>query len=139
MPGSLPQSYVATLSHLLGLLFRACLCGSLAVAYTQYLWRLMRVETVRVSSIELLLKTTHNPFLLALPEVIRTTPTLFTLALLTWVLPLAITFPQGALIIVPASAVNSYSGVVPTYNGSGLARVDGPSLWSVSGGIYLYR
>jgi hypothetical protein len=91
---------VAALSHLLGLLFRATLCGSLTIAFTQYLWRLMRIKIVKVSSIELLFKITQNPFLLALPEVVKTAPPLFILALFTWLLPIAVTFPPGALIVV---------------------------------------
>jgi hypothetical protein len=139
-PGSIPQSYVAALSHAIGLLFRACLCGSLAIAYTQYLWRLMRKETIEVSSIELLHKITHNPFLLGFPEVVRTTPTLFVLALLTWFLPLAITFPPGALIVVSTPAVSNYSGVVPTYNASQWANMNITIAVSVmGGGISGYR
>jgi hypothetical protein len=113
---------VAALSHLLGLLFRATLCGSLTIAFTQYLWRLMRIKTVKISSIELLFKITQNPFLLALPEVVKTAPPLFILALFTWLLPIAITFPPGALIVVSNQVQSSYNATVTTYNGSSIGN-----------------
>jgi hypothetical protein len=97
------QSYVATLSHFLGLAFRTTLCASLAVAFTQYLWRLLRVKTMGVSSIEFLFKITSNPLLLTVPEVVRAAPILFVLALFTWILPVAVTFPPGACKRVPCS------------------------------------
>ncbi|KAF2502749.1 hypothetical protein BU16DRAFT_498544 [Lophium mytilinum] len=117
-PHSIPQSYVAALSHLLGLLFRATLCSSLTVAFTQCLWHLMRIKTVKISSIDMLFQITKNPFLLVQPEVVKTAPILFILALFTLLLPLAITFPPGALIVVPSSVRSNYNATVPTYNGS---------------------
>jgi len=82
----------------------------------------MRIKTVKVSSIELLFKITQNPFLLALPEVVETAPTLFILALFTWLLPIAITFPPGALIVVSNLVQSSYNATVPTYNGSSMGN-----------------
>jgi hypothetical protein len=62
--GSMAQSYVATLSHFFGLAFRTTLGGALAVAFTQYLWRLLRSKAMEVSSTELLFKVTSTPLLL---------------------------------------------------------------------------
>lgn len=121
-PGSISQSYVATLSHLLGLLFRATLCSSLAVAFTQHLWHLLKAEFIRVSSIELLFKITSDPSLLIRLDVVRTAPTLFILAVFTWLLPIAVTFPPGALIVIPAQVQTLHDYVVPTYNGSSVGN-----------------
>jgi hypothetical protein len=82
----------------------------------------MRIKTVKVSSIELLFKITQNPFLLALPEVVKTAPPLFILALFTWLLPNAITFPPGALIVVSNQVQSSYNATVTTYNGSSIGN-----------------
>jgi hypothetical protein len=98
----------------------------------------MRVQTVRVSSIELLFKVTNNPFLLAVPEVLRTTPTLFVLALLASVLPLAVTFPPGALIVISAPVGGSYSAVVPTYNVTNQLFETSPALWSFASSTFRY-
>jgi hypothetical protein len=117
-PDAFPQSYVAALSHLLGLIFRTSLCASLALAFTQSLWRLLRLETIEVSSIELLFKIMSDPFVLARPAIMKTAPLLFLLALFTWILPIAVVFPPGALIVVPAQLRHTYEAVVPTYNSS---------------------
>jgi len=117
-PNSISQSYVATLSHFLGLLFRSCLCGALIIAFTQYLWRLLRIKTVKISSIERLFNITQNPFSLAHPAVVKTAPTLFILVLFTWILPVAITFPPGALTVVSKPVWSIYDTTVPTYNAS---------------------
>lgn len=77
---------------------------------------------MKVSSIELLFKITHNPFLLGAPEVVKIAPTLFLLAFFTWLLPIAITFPPGALIVVPYSVQSSHNVIVPRYNGSFLGN-----------------
>jgi hypothetical protein len=121
-PHSISQSYVATLSHLLGLIFRSCLCGALIIAFTQSMWRLMRIQTVKISSIELLFNIIQNPFVLAYPAVVQTAPMLFILVLFTWLLPIAITFPPGALIVVSKPVWSVYNTTVPTYNASFLGN-----------------
>ncbi|KAF2129167.1 hypothetical protein P153DRAFT_397338 [Dothidotthia symphoricarpi CBS 119687] len=144
-PDTLSQSYVAVLSHLLGVSFRASLSGSLAVAYTQYLWRLLRQRPIKISSIETLFKITRNPFLLLQPKLITIAPMLVILAAYTWLLPLAVAFTPGALIVVSDTAQNTSYATVPTYNGSSLgnnsiadAEIHSLAVRFLSGGSWIY-
>jgi hypothetical protein len=145
-PGSIPQSYVATMSLVLGLLFRSSLCASLTIAFTQALWRLLRLKALSLSSIEVLFKITQNPIMLFFPEGVKATKILFLLALFSWTLPIAITFPPGALIVVSTSEDSVSSISVPTYDGAFMGNGTGYSARQVSlairrggGSAYIYR
>jgi len=77
----LAQPYVTSLSLLLVTLFKACLCGSFAIAFTQHLWRVLRIEALRISSIESLHGVRYNPFLLGHWRILHATPLLYLMAM----------------------------------------------------------
>lgn len=78
----------------------------------------MRVKTIEVLAIDRLFKITSNPLLLFNPGLLKTAPLLYILASFALLLPIAITFPQGALIVTSTSASSTPDTVVPTYNGA---------------------
>ena len=111
----LAQPYVTSLSLLLVALFKACLCGSLAIAFTQHLWKVMRHEALRVSSIESLHGVRYNPFLLGYWRILHTTPLLYLMAAVMWLLAVVILFPPSALTIVSRAHDTQEPLLVPTF------------------------
>lgn len=78
----------------------------------------MRVKSISILSIDRLFRITSNPLLLSKLDLLKTAPLLFVLALFALLLPIAITFPQGALIVTSTTATSHPYTAVPTYNGT---------------------
>jgi hypothetical protein len=110
---AISQTYVSAASQLLARLFGATLCASLAVAFTQHMWHVLRTNSVKVSTIELLFRIHDNIFLMAHPSPMTTTPLLFLLALIGWLAPIALIYPPGALIVVPTSISRAVNTTAP--------------------------
>jgi hypothetical protein len=113
-----PQSYVTTASTILANAFGFSLRATLATAFVQYLWHLLRVSTMKVSTIELLFTIRTNLFMLFRPAVLRATPALCALAILMWGLQVATSFPPGAITISTAEKISHEIVTIPTYNAS---------------------
>lgn len=142
---SIPQNYVSALSQAFTLSFRAALCSSLVVAFTQHLWRSMRLQAIRIGTIENLFNLTQNFLLLLIPAVVKTAPVLTILALFSWIVPIAVIFPPGALIVVPRTVHNATLLPLPIYNGSSLgndssadAELTSLAIRHLSGGQWAY-
>lgn len=114
--GSIPQQYVTVASILLSNVFRAALVLSLSMAFTQYLWYMMRNSSMKVSTIELLYGIRGNFLLLLYPAVISAAPVLFLLAGLGWMVQIAAIYPPGALTIVPSPFEGRSPVTVPGFN-----------------------
>lgn len=112
------QSYITTISNLLANLFGIALRIALAVAFCQYLWRVLRLSALKISTIETLFSIRSNPFLLLQPAATKAAPILTLLALVIWVIQVAVSFPPGALTVVPKSKVSHQPVSVPTFNAS---------------------
>jgi hypothetical protein len=96
---NIPQTYVTTISLILVTAFRAALVASVGICYTQYLWRTFRSKLLAVEVIEDLFQIRANVVRLLNPALFRYTPGLFTVAVIIWLLPLAMIYPPGALIV----------------------------------------
>jgi hypothetical protein len=96
---AIPQSYVTATSLILAALFRASLLGSVGICFAQILWRLLRDRPLPVSGIESILQMRSNPLELFDTSVVRRATALSLVALYMWIVPLAVTFPPGALTI----------------------------------------
>lgn len=96
---SIPQRYVTTISFLLATVFRAALVASIGVCYAQYLWMVLRRQALEVSLIEELFQIHANALRLFNPVILRYAPNLLLLATISWSIPLATTFPPGAMIV----------------------------------------
>lgn len=112
----LTQRHVTWLSLLLVVVFRASLSASLATTFTQHMWRVMRRRALRVSSIESLHGVLDNPILLGEWRVLATTPILYGMAVVIWLLTIAVLFPPSALTITLRSFENVEALLVPTFN-----------------------
>lgn len=97
----------------------------------------MRIKTLNILSVDRLFRITTNPLVLSPPELLEAAPKLYGLALFAFLLPIAITFPQGALIVTstkefskPAASVFTYNG---TYLGNGSSIDAFSKAWAVTG------
>jgi hypothetical protein len=108
---TLRQSYATYISLLFATGFRAFLVGSATTSFTQYLWRFLRQNPIRISLIEQLFQLRHSLLVLLHPRVIWNAPIPFFVALLLWVAPIAMIYPPGALTVVsrPHSFIRSYN------------------------------
>jgi hypothetical protein len=111
----LAQRYVTSMSLLLVAAFKASLCSALAIAFTQHMWKILRNEALRVSSIESLHGVRFNPFLLGKWRVFYATPLLYLMAIIMWLLAIAVLFPPSALTIVNHRFEEENFRLVPTY------------------------
>jgi hypothetical protein len=114
----IPQSYLATISTLLVTFFSIALFSALSIAFTQYLWYIIRKSAHKVSALENLFGVQNNPLLLVNPSVIRASPVLFLLALFSTAFRVVITYPPGAITVVGQLFVNRAFMRVPTFNSS---------------------
>lgn len=115
---AIPQTFLSTISNILANFFGFSLRGALALAFAQYLWRLLRIETMKVSTIELLFNIRTNLLVLLRPAALKATPILFALAVLMWSSQVVISFPPGALTIQSAQRISYTEINVPTFNAS---------------------
>lgn len=94
------QSYVAASSLILANLFRATLLGCVGTCFAQVLWRTLRgSQPIAVVTIEGLFQMRSNPFELADIRLLKSASLAFVIAVYMWLVPLAVTFPPGALTI----------------------------------------
>ena len=113
-----PQSYISTASNILSNVFGVFLRAALAVAFIQHLWHLLRIQTMKVSTIELLFSIRSNPFVLLRLAALRAAPLLFVLSILMWVSQIVTSFPPGAITVITVQRISSREVVVPTFNAS---------------------
>lgn len=113
-PKSVPQSYVAVASHLLATVFRASLTTALGVAFTQYLWTILRTHPLRIANIELMFRVRQDIRTLFAPGLSRSSPILLFVGLVTWMIPLAVTYPPGALTVASVPHTSLIKITVPT-------------------------
>jgi hypothetical protein len=95
----IPQTYVTTVSLVLVTAFRAALIACISSCYTQYLWKELRSQLLKVSLIEELFRIRSNPFRLLNQYLVRNTPILVLVAGISWLIPVATVYPPGALIV----------------------------------------
>jgi hypothetical protein len=148
-----PQSYISTASNILANMFGFFLRAALGVAFVQYLWRLLRVETMKVSTIELLFSIRSNPFVLLKPAALKATPLLFVLSVLIWVSQILTSFPPGAITVAATQKISNSLVSIPTFNASFVRSsdfdlqiitdmerlVDGKYFWSCCKCLFAYN
>ena len=117
----LPQSYITTISTILVTSFATSLRLSLADAFTQYFWHILRQAPHRVITIENLFEMKDNPFLVVRNGVLGATLTLCSLVVLNVVSKVAVSFVPGALTITPQEFTNQTMLEVPFFNVSSIA------------------
>lgn len=108
----LEQSEVTAISLLITTAFKACIVTSVSISFAQHLWHLVRVKSLRITRIEQLFCIRSNPLELARLKAVLEAPLLFLMAVMIWLIPIAIIYPPSALIVV--STPYSYVRAVDT-------------------------
>lgn len=114
----IPQSYVATASNIISNAFGFAIRGAMAVAFTQYLWHLLRAHSMKVSTVELLFCLRTNPFHLFKYSAYQATPILCALAIFIWGTQVVTGFPPGALTVITSQVLRYQIVPAPTFNAS---------------------
>ncbi|KAF2275424.1 uncharacterized protein EI97DRAFT_434264 [Westerdykella ornata] len=73
--------------------------GCVGLCFAQFLWYRLRQTALPIKRIEQLFSIRSNPFLLANPKILWTTPLLFSMAVYLWFIELASVYPPGALTV----------------------------------------
>ncbi|CZR62770.1 uncharacterized protein PAC_12667 [Phialocephala subalpina] len=114
-----PQTYSTTASILMANSFGLLLRISLSLAFTQHLWHILRTTLLRISTIEQLFIMRSDPLSLFNTTVLQKAWPLVLITALLWSIPVAVSFPPGALTIIPSSHSNIVTeALVPTFNAS---------------------
>lgn len=113
-----PQSYISMASNVLANTFGYSLRASLAIAFVQRLWLLLRVQTMKVSTIEALFSVRSNPSMLFKPAAIAATPVLCLLASIMWISQFVTSFPPGAITVTQIQKTSYATIPVPSFNAS---------------------
>lgn len=90
----------------------------MAVAFTQYLWHLLRAHAMKVSTVELLFCLRTNPFHLFKYSAYKATPILCALAIFIWGTQVVTGFPPGAITVVTSQVLRYQIVPAPTFNAS---------------------
>ncbi|KAH6669412.1 hypothetical protein B0J14DRAFT_598601 [Halenospora varia] len=120
-----PQEYVTTASNILSNAFGIALRSGLAIAFCQHLWHLLRVQTMKVSTIEDLFSVRTNPFVLLKWAAIRATPTLCICAMISLGSQVATGFPPGAITVISSQKDSFQSVQIPSFNASFMGNGSG--------------
>ncbi|KUJ24318.1 uncharacterized protein LY89DRAFT_727350 [Mollisia scopiformis] len=120
-----PQAYISTASNILANAFGFSLRASLAIAFVQRLWLLLRAQTMKVSTIEALFSIRSNPLMLFKPAAIAATPLLCILALVMWITQFVTGFPPGAITVVSVQKSTFGTVNIPSFNASYMGNGSG--------------
>ncbi|KAF3008932.1 hypothetical protein E8E13_011326 [Curvularia kusanoi] len=112
------QGYATTISFLLTTAFKAALVGSVGICYTQSLWVTLRKRVLKIGLIEDLFQIQTNALHLISSGVYLKTPVLAAIAVFCWVVPVAMIYPPGALIVELDYLQINTTQRVPTFHAS---------------------
>ncbi|KAF7888207.1 uncharacterized protein EAF02_002748 [Botrytis sinoallii] len=109
-----PQTYISTASNILANAFSFFLKTALGTSFVQYLWRLLRVQSMKISTIDTLFGLKSNPFQMLTGAAIRAAPVLSVLSIMMASMTVAVSFPPGAINVITIQRTSYNSVVVPT-------------------------
>ncbi|KAI9644828.1 hypothetical protein NHQ30_006855 [Ciborinia camelliae] len=104
-------------SNIISSVFGIVLNFGLGIAFCQYLWRVLRVSAMKVSTIENLFLLRSNPIVIFRAD-FKAAPLLFLLAILMWSIQIAVNFPTGAMTIAVAEKIRFDEVLVQTFDPS---------------------
>lgn len=93
----LSQAWVVRLGVAFGFIFKTLLVGAVSVIYAQALWFWVQRRAIRVESLDAIFGVLNNPTLFFNRELIQKTPFLFSVALISWTIPISAVIAPGAL------------------------------------------
>jgi hypothetical protein len=93
----LPQAWVIRIGNAFAFLFKIALVSTIAVAYAQGFWFFVRRKDLKIGSLDAMFGVLANPLLFLNPEFFRKTIVLFSLAVISWILPITAVLAPGSL------------------------------------------
>ncbi|KAF2731035.1 hypothetical protein EJ04DRAFT_567215 [Polyplosphaeria fusca] len=96
---TIPQSWVSSASFVLVTTFRLCLGLALGDAFTQHLWRITRLNPIKVADLDRYYTIQREPLELLHWRVLFQVPSLYAMAFIGFSIGLATIFPPGALTV----------------------------------------
>ncbi|CAD6442184.1 4d2da6d9-d8d8-4646-be44-2d3992c008b1 [Sclerotinia trifoliorum] len=120
-----PQTYISTASNLLANAFSFFLKTALTTSFVQYLWRLLRVQTMKVSTIDSLFGLKSNIFHMFKGATIRAAPVLCVMSAIMASMTIAVSFTPGAINVILVHKTSYDSILVPTFNASFMGNGSG--------------
>ncbi|KAM0160761.1 hypothetical protein ACHAPG_002825 [Botrytis cinerea] len=120
-----PQTYISTASNILANAFSFFLKSALTIAFVQHLWHLMRVQTMKISTIETLFGIKSNPLQIVTSAAIRSTPALCVISIIMSGMAIAASFPPGAINVISTQIISYQVVPVPTFNASFMGNGSG--------------
>ena len=104
---SFPQSWVTRIGNALAFLFKTCLSAEACVAFCQGFWHVVRRKAIRLSGLDAMFGVLYDPRKFANSDLLLRAKTLFVLAAISWIFPIAAILSGGAL-----------TGYIPTCSGA---------------------
>lgn len=96
---SISQPWVIALSLLLATLVRGALTLSVGTSFVQYLWSVFRTEYISLADIESMFNLKGSILAILNIQMAWKVPLLFSMGVYLWLLPVALIYPPGALIV----------------------------------------
>ena len=113
---AIPQSWVTSISLVLANSFRLSVCFCIGVAFTQHLWRTVRVKSMSVGNLDQLHYLRNDITALFSTSLIRLSPTLVAMGCLGWLISIAAIFPPGAITVTSKLFDQVSDRSVPSFN-----------------------
>ncbi|KAH7410524.1 hypothetical protein DE146DRAFT_361332 [Phaeosphaeria sp. MPI-PUGE-AT-0046c] len=114
---SIPQSWLSSLALVLVTSFRVTICFALGVALTQALWQRIRAVPMSIADFDRMHYLRNDLLALAHKNTILLAPVIFTMAVLSWLVSIAIIFPPAAITITNRNFTVDTQQRVPTFDG----------------------
>jgi hypothetical protein len=115
---TLQQSCVSLIALILVNAFRLAMCFSLAVAFTQLLWRRVRLAPMSIADFDRLPQLLNDLRVWSHCRNLHILPTLSIIAVLGWLITIVMIFPPGSLTVVSKEFLPETKKRVPTFNTS---------------------
>ncbi|KKY27824.1 hypothetical protein UCDDS831_g00688 [Diplodia seriata] len=113
---SIPQTYVSNAANAIVRLFSMSLVLASSTAFTQLLWRQLRLKCLKVSTIDGLMSVPTAATELLSRDMLQATTILWLFGVILQLIPIASIFPPGALIVSPRLVPATENISVPTFD-----------------------
>lgn len=94
---AISQIWVVRIGNALAFLFKTTLIASISIAYFQRSWFSIQQKAITLNGLDAIFGILANPMKFFVKEVVLTAPTLYFLALITWLIPLSAIFSPASL------------------------------------------
>ncbi|KAH7109615.1 hypothetical protein B0J11DRAFT_235182 [Dendryphion nanum] len=113
----LSQNWTSSVAFVLVNAFRLAICFSIGVAFSQHLWRIIRITPMTIINFDRSHYMRSDIKVLLDIDILTAMPALTIMMAVSWLTTLVIIFPPGALTVVSKRFDTTSSQQVPSFNG----------------------